>query len=206
MALSWKAVEHFGSEVQLVTVVTCWVQGISASSFLSLDTSWSHLRRGNWGLSPSNRPENISMGHFLDWPLIWESPATMGGAISGQMVLGCLRKVPKQALGSKPDISFPLWSLHFPHWFPLVMGCDWDVQIRQTLSFPCCFWSCLSWQQKPSWKRGSSGFVTLLGLLLPLYLLSAHNMTSGLTYPRQELIAPTLETALWAPILFNIDI
>lgn len=40
----------------------------------------------------------------------------MGGTIPGQVALGCIRKVPEEAIGSKLESSFPLWFLPgFPH-------------------------------------------------------------------------------------------
>jgi hypothetical protein len=83
--LAYRMAVLFSFNVNSTQAKVVWQQGISSKE-----------------LPPSDRPPDKPVGHFL----IWE-----GHQHPGQMVLGCTRKVAKQARESKPVCSVPPWPL-----------------------------------------------------------------------------------------------
>lgn len=70
-----------------------------------------------------------SVGHFLDWWVIWEDPAHCG-----MLVLSAIRKQTEQALESKPVSSTHPWPLRW--WLPLVMEYDLSCKLTSASSSP----------------------------------------------------------------------
>ena len=82
---------------------------VLAGFVCQLDTGWSYHRERSfsWG-SASMRSSCKALSQFV----IKAGGPLVGGAISGLVVLGYIRKQAKQARGSKPVKNIPLWPLH----------------------------------------------------------------------------------------------
>ena len=92
----------------------CWIVFVNLRQ---TRVSWEEGTSTN-EFPPPSWPVGISVGHFRSWWLMWEDPVHCCWCHPGQVVLGCIRKQPEQAMGIQPISIMPLW----PHLQCLPLG------------------------------------------------------------------------------------
>lgn len=88
---------------QTITWIYQCVKILVQIRFCQIDTSWSHLVRGNlnWEkYSPKTMDKTVGLAFWL----MWRAQFTVGGATSGQIVLSCIRKQPEKTIRSQSVI------------------------------------------------------------------------------------------------------
>jgi hypothetical protein len=82
---------------------------VLAGFVCQLDTSWSYHRERSFSWGNASMRSNCKA--FSQLVIKGEGPL-VGGAISGLVVLGSIRKQAEQARASKPVRNIPPWPLH----------------------------------------------------------------------------------------------
>jgi hypothetical protein len=138
--LCWRL--SFRDVLFLLTYILIWTvstiyqkyRGLYWLILCQLDTDWSNHRERSfsWG----NASMRSNCGAFSQLVIKWGGP-TVGGTISGLVVLVSIREQAEQARRGKPVRNIPPWPLHqlllsdlleFRSWYPLVMNSSVEVK------------------------------------------------------------------------------